>query len=438
MFGTSTAAPGGLFGSGPTAPGGLFGTQPTVSGGLFGASTPQPAQPAGGLFGSTSGSTTGGLFGFSTQNPQSSSGMFGSTAQPAATGGMFGSSQPQQSGGLFGPSSGLFSASQPQQRTGFGVAQPQQMGVGLFGTSSQPQQSLGGGFGSSQPAQTGGIFGASQPQATTGIFSSMQPQQTSSLLGSNGGFFGNQSQTMQPPQPQLLQVQQPQWPFPGAMSLLTRMDASDLRFGALPDGAAGPQDYLKSQKVPEPLHSELLQQQVEISRQGAKLDDMINISAVDLVRLLEQTAEMDQGVLHLRNVIARQSEQIRDLKENARTLKAVDTALHEARRLSNPARISVEKAVPSEFFQSLLQSLEESFLIYEQRSRELASMLANRSRAHTRPSMQSLLSILRQQHQAFQGIAAAVADLHDKMDELREQYRVSFVCLGFFFWFFAC
>ncbi|KAK5121722.1 hypothetical protein LTR85_004597 [Meristemomyces frigidus] len=153
----------------------------------------QNAQPA---------SQAGGLFGASTQTsqPQQSGGLFGNTqtSQPQQGGGLFGStlggqtSQPQQQSSLFGNTTTQL----PQQQSSlFGnttTQQPQQQSGGLFGnTNTQQQQQQGG----------GGLFGsstmpASQPQATSGLFSSLnqQPAQQSTLFGNTQGtsLFGNQ------------------------------------------------------------------------------------------------------------------------------------------------------------------------------------------------------------------------------------------------------
>ncbi|KAJ5574933.1 hypothetical protein N7450_008832 [Penicillium hetheringtonii] len=116
----------------------LFGTpQPAqTGGGLFGSAANSTAQkPAGGLFGSSTGTgtqPTGGLFG-GTQNQQQSTAPTG--------GGLFGSSttnqtqQPQQSGGLFGSST----AQKPAGGGLFGMGQSTQQ------SQQQPQQQQTGG-----------------------------------------------------------------------------------------------------------------------------------------------------------------------------------------------------------------------------------------------------------------------------------------------------
>ena len=140
------AAGGGLFGStASTTGGGLFGAKPATpaGGGLFGAQPAQPAPAAGGsLFGNTNTGTTGGLFGSTNtaqnqQNQPKPGGLFGGGSS------LFGQ-QPQQpaqpAGGLFGsttqPSGGLFGQQQqPAQQPAGGL-------FGSFGQSTniQPQQ----------------------------------------------------------------------------------------------------------------------------------------------------------------------------------------------------------------------------------------------------------------------------------------------------------
>ncbi|OCL09773.1 hypothetical protein AOQ84DRAFT_290588 [Glonium stellatum] len=116
--------------------------------------------------------------------------------------GLFGTStntsQPQQTGGLFGQST-----SQPQQ--------PAQQSGGLFSqtTASQPQQS-GGLFGNLQkPAQqqTGSLFGGSttqsQPQQSSSLFGGTLGQQNQNQSQQSGGLFGNLGQQQKPATPSL-------------------------------------------------------------------------------------------------------------------------------------------------------------------------------------------------------------------------------------------
>ncbi|RMZ18395.1 hypothetical protein D0862_00372 [Hortaea werneckii] len=128
-----------------------------------------------------------------TSQPQQSGGLFGSTttSQPSQGGGLFGgtlggqSSQPQQSGGLFGSTT-----NQNQQNTG---------GSSLFGNTQQNQQSNTGG---------GSLFGGSNTQQnqqnnTTGgsLFgSSTMPSQSNT--GGGGGLFSSLNQNNQSNQQQ--------------------------------------------------------------------------------------------------------------------------------------------------------------------------------------------------------------------------------------------
>lgn len=192
--------------------GGLFGSQPQQqsqqSGGLFGA------KPAGGLFGSTTGTTNtfgapaqtqgqtgGGLFGAASQpaqpaGQQPSGGLFGSTGTntfgAAKPGGLFG--QPAQTGTTGG---GLFGNSSTSQSTGFGqpAAQPS---TGLFGsTNQQSGGSLFGNLGGSQQGQqnqtgqTGGLFGAKPNNAGSGLFGQSGAGSTLGASTGGSGLFGN-------------------------------------------------------------------------------------------------------------------------------------------------------------------------------------------------------------------------------------------------------
>ncbi|TKX22020.1 nucleoporin FG repeat-containing protein [Elsinoe australis] len=143
--------------------------------------TSQPAQ-TGGLFGASSNAPKpGGLFGSSntgTTGP-TGGGLFGSSTQQQ--------SQPQQSGGLFG---GALGQNQTQNQNQ--SQQPGQTGSSLFG-------GLGQNNAQSQPAQGGGLFGGlgqSQQAKPSGLFPSLgqstqQPQQQQTSL------FGGMNQSQQ-------------------------------------------------------------------------------------------------------------------------------------------------------------------------------------------------------------------------------------------------
>ena len=110
---------------------------------------------------------------------------------------------------------------------------------------------------------------------------------------------------------------------------------------------------------------------------------------------------MDQGVLQLRNAVAKQEEMIKSLKDEAKTLKAIDTGLHEARRMANPSRFTVEKPIPSDFFWDLLHALESRIAQYDVKAKELTSIFLNHGKAPNHSPIQAIVTILRQQHQAF-------------------------------------
>ncbi|KAK8869988.1 hypothetical protein IAR55_000558 [Kwoniella newhampshirensis] len=214
-FGAST----GGFGQ-PAATG--FGQQPAAS--TFGA-----PKPAGGLFGSTTGSTgfgsTSGGFGSTAANTGGS--LFGQTqpatsspfgqAPAASTGGLFGQPaqpQPNTGGGLFGNTNPFGGQTNQQQQPaagsstfgGFGQTKPAfgatgttgfgatgtGTGTGTFGQTGTGSTGFGG-FGQTQPQQQqqpatgGGLFGGGGFGSTAG-----QPQQNT-----GSGLFG-QANTQQP------------------------------------------------------------------------------------------------------------------------------------------------------------------------------------------------------------------------------------------------
>ena len=200
LFGTQPASTSSAFGGTTQTAGafggGLFGQPKT--GGLFGTTT--TSQPAGGLFGTTSGQTGttgfgttagGGLFGgpskpfaFGTSNPTSTAGTgfggFGATTTSGTGGGLFGTN-PGQSTSLFG--------GQPQQQTPaanpFGQPAQTQSTFGGFGTQNNSNQQKPGLFGGT-PNTGGGLFGGGTQNNQTGGFGTNNQ---------GGGLFGAKPET---------------------------------------------------------------------------------------------------------------------------------------------------------------------------------------------------------------------------------------------------
>ncbi|KAK4242790.1 hypothetical protein C8A03DRAFT_11085 [Achaetomium macrosporum] len=198
-FGTTNTATTGGFGSGG---GGLFGSKP-ATGGLFGSSaTSQPAQ-TGGLFGSAGGfgsTNTGTTGGFGSNTANTGGGLFGSTntAAPKPTGFSFGSTATGTGTGAFGSTSTTPAFGTGTTTTG--------TGGGLFGNTAQTGTTGGGLFGGQQQQSTGTGFGngtgfGTQTQTTGGgLFGNQQQQQqkpgglfgaTTTNTGTTGGLFGN-------------------------------------------------------------------------------------------------------------------------------------------------------------------------------------------------------------------------------------------------------
>lgn len=185
-FGTNTGSTG--FGSGT----GLFGnTQQTTGGfGTTNTTTSGFGSGSGGLFGSKP--ATGGLFG-STSQPAQSGGLFGGSTFGSTnntTTNAFGSNTGTTGGGLFGSTN---TASKP---SGFSFGSTNTgTGTSAFGaTSSAPA------FGSTTGTTGGGLFG-STTQSTTGgggLFGGgqqQQQQQQQSGTGFGGTGFGTQNQS---------------------------------------------------------------------------------------------------------------------------------------------------------------------------------------------------------------------------------------------------
>ncbi|KAI1160640.1 nuclear protein 96-domain-containing protein [Nemania serpens] len=203
---------------------GSFGSnnQPATS--AFGA---QPANSTGsGLFGNNA--PSGGAFGQANTGTQSAfgsntgGGLFGKPATTTPTGGLFGgaaaTSQPAQSGGLFGTAGNSgFGANAGTTPSAFGAANNNPTGS-LFANNNQnkPGFSFGTGgantggfgnntnnaFGSANTPSGGGVFGnAGNTNTGGGLFANANQQQPTSAFGNAGG-FGAQNQQQQQQQPQ--------------------------------------------------------------------------------------------------------------------------------------------------------------------------------------------------------------------------------------------
>lgn len=198
-FGANTATTGTSgFGSGG---GGLFGGA-NKPGGLFGGTTTTTTQPAqtGGLFGSNTGGTgfgaTNNNTGFGANTNTASNNLFGNNQQQNKPFGGFGSTATTSTpfGQNTGATTGAFGAANTATNTGGGLfgntaAQNTNTGGGLFGSNPQQQQStLGGGFGSSP------FGGQNNTQQTGGgLFGQQANQQPQQQQG--GGLFGQKPAT---------------------------------------------------------------------------------------------------------------------------------------------------------------------------------------------------------------------------------------------------
>lgn len=188
------------FGAVGTTGGGLFGNNQTSSG--F-ASGQQQQAPASNTFGgfpnqSQNQTGTGGAFsGFATANQpaQKPGGLFSNTANVATTGGnLFGNNQSNNQ--QQPPSTGLFGTSSNTNQSGVNSlfsAKPTSTGTGLFGNPPNTSNNTGGLFGVSpfnnnnnnQPPQNQG----------GGLFSTINQQQQQQQQPKPGGLFGNSGST---------------------------------------------------------------------------------------------------------------------------------------------------------------------------------------------------------------------------------------------------
>ncbi|OHW96004.1 nucleoporin autopeptidase [Colletotrichum incanum] len=199
-FGTGASTGGGLFGSGNNT----ANTTSTTSG-FGGGSTGGFGSGGGGLFGNNAAKpATGGLFGggtTATSQPAQSGGLFGSGASSGGgfgttgTTGGFGATNTSTSGGLFG--SNTNSATQ-NKSTGFsfgntgggttsGFGSTTNTGFGANNNTTNNTGSTGGLFGNTGQSTGGGLFGNNQSQP--------QQQSTGSAFGGGGGFGAQPQQT---------------------------------------------------------------------------------------------------------------------------------------------------------------------------------------------------------------------------------------------------
>ncbi|RYO85414.1 hypothetical protein DL762_005188 [Monosporascus cannonballus] len=156
---------------------------------------------------SNTNNTGGGLFNsntsFGQSNPNASGfgsggGLFGQNKPTTAGGGVFGgtaTSQPTQSSGLFGASTGTGTGFGANTGTGFGSTNAN-TGGSIFGSNTQNQNKPGFSFGTSNTNTTGtgfgtgttGGFGASNTNAGGGLFGNNTTSTTGQTTG--GGLFG--------------------------------------------------------------------------------------------------------------------------------------------------------------------------------------------------------------------------------------------------------
>ena len=423
MFGQTATSSSGGFGS--SSGGGLFGNTQNTStgGGLFGGGTTtgfgQASTPTTSPFQSTNTNTGGSsLFGGSTSTNTAGTGLFGGGGTQQSSGGLFGGTTTGSSGGgLFGNTGSTTSA------------------TGLFGSSN-----TGGGglFGSSSSTNTGsgtGLFGSTPGSSTGGgLFGSSNTTNTASAFGSvSNSAFGSGAQQ------QATGAQR----FSGAIPLLTYAEATDLRFGNIPNGLGADQNACVTNGIiPEPLRTQFMEQEARMSDQEYKLSEVSSESTDEFNQLLRLTAMMDQSVSHLRSLIDQQREAVQFLVFEAKGCgRVAEKALHEARRLNNTSNVHmINKPIPSDFFWKLVQSLEARIEEYQAKSNELHKVLfgddmpadENTSHANNRRlpagvknalATQNILETLRQQHQGFKVVASQVAVTHEKMNALREQYN---------------
>lgn len=202
---------------------GVFGVSSGFGGG-FGSSNQQTttafgpnsnAGIGGGLFGSnnTTSSTASGFggFGANTNTTNTGGGLFGGGNKPS--GGLFGStSQPQQSGGLFGSGTstgaGTGTAFGSNTNTGGTFGQTSNTGGGLFGNNQNQQKPAGTGFSfgnttntatnnttSAFGSQSNNAFGSTTNNASSGLFGN-------NANASSGGLFGGSNNNQQQQQQQ--------------------------------------------------------------------------------------------------------------------------------------------------------------------------------------------------------------------------------------------
>ncbi|KAK2030456.1 hypothetical protein LX32DRAFT_651573 [Colletotrichum zoysiae] len=202
-FGSTTNQQSSGFGTGASTGGGLFGgasnTANTTSAtsGFGGGSTGGFGSGGGGLFGNNAAKpATGGLFGSgttATSQPAQSGGLFGGGASTGggfgttATTGGFGSTNTNTGGGLFGSNTNNTTQNKP---TGFSFGNTGGGTTGGFGSTTN--SGFGATSNTANTGSTGGLFGNAGQSAGGGLFGNnqSQPQQqnTGSAFGGGGGF----------------------------------------------------------------------------------------------------------------------------------------------------------------------------------------------------------------------------------------------------------
>lgn len=409
---------------------------------------------------------------------QQSTSLFGSTAQPQQSTSIFGNApQQQQSTSLFGsvpqqqqPASLFGGAPQQQQSTAFFGAAPQQQSTSFFGGA--PQQQPTSLFGSTaQAAAPTSLFGSSanafaSPQASSsGAF---YPAGNTNMLASGGGGFASPSlagnvrgslfspsgaQSLMPSTSQILIPMQPQYAsygLPAAVEILQYSDAPDLQYGKLPsrftsggtelqqqqqlqqpnnEAQKSLEDHLKNGLIPERLRVELENQQMEIDEKDRLLDEIFKSSIdLDISKVTEKTKSTQIAAQRLRNDLDQQKRSVNGLVSGVKTTcKDAERGVRETRLLESKSNVkfTMDKPIPSDFFWTLVQQVEERVTDYDSRAEELNRVLSSISnrKLGTKLRMDEIAEILNQQYKALKIVADSAACAHAEVDALRNRYN---------------
>eukprot|EP00741_Cyanophora_paradoxa_P000067 tig00000057_g64.t1 len=277
-------------------------------------------------------------------------------------------------------------------------------------TTSTPSFSFSSTPATQQPATTTSSFsfGTAAPAAapSTSTFSFSTPAATAANTsnpfggGSSFGLFGQQQQQLGQPAPA---------PAP--------VNWGPMRFADLPE------NYKKQLEEFETFRKQQKQIIVEL---GEKKQNE------ELSKIKQQVESLSQAASAALNWIERERKIVLDLKQEARrVIDHADTAARTVHAKSNPAAYAAPPMyLPSKYYWEMEASFRERMRLIRLQIEELERHVAASKAGGHAHSPHALKLIMKNQHELFVKVAAQVAQVHDRVQDLKEGYLRNMALAG--------